>query len=516
MKLQKLTSLDINILATELDGLLTGSVIKNIVSNAGGIYFLFSDFILHYFVFASTPYFLKAKHLPEGGRWLTNIINGKVKRVAQKEYDRLIFCEIVVFDRLGKRKNFNLYFEFFRNGNIVLTNKDDTIIKTLRRSKDKITKYKIVKPKGFNVLACEKNHVLSPREIDEIKALKLLQYALIDDYSPGELLKFVFDIKNNPSPHLLKDADNRICGYSIYGAPFTGNISGQKEDGLIEAVTSYLESKVSEKSIKSPGFKRFLRKAETKLKTIQAKLEQTREFSKWRLYGELLLANIHNIKKGKKLVILPNPYSEHDELVEIPLDPAVTTEGNARSYFNKARKLEASIPILKERLEEQKKEIERIKRLADSYIARDLIGQDGVRAKAIKKTKLPFRHYQLDGGWKVYIGKSALANDELTFSFAKKDDIWFHAWQASGSHIVLRRPQRGAIPDKKTLHKAASLAAYFSRAKTSGKVPVIYTEIRYVRKVKKYPGKVTVINEKQLIVEPLHPATLVKIKKSES
>lgn len=516
MKLQRLTSIDINILAAELDRLLTGSVIKNIVSKADGVYFLFSDFILHYFVFASTPYFFKAKYLPEGGRWLTNIINGKIERITQKEYDRLIFFEIVVFDRLGKRKNFNLYFEFFRNGNIILTNKDDMIIKTLRRSKDRVAKYNIVKPKGFNVLACEKNHILSPREIDKIKTLKLLQYALIDDYSPDELLKFIFDIKNNPSPHLLKDADKQVCGYSIYGAPFTGNISGRKKDSLIEAVTSYLESKVSEKPMKSPDFKKLLRKAEAKLKTIQARLDQTGKFRQCRFYGELLLANIHNIKKGKKLVILPNPYSEHAELVEIPLDPAVTTEENARNYFNKARKLEASIPILKERLEEQKKEIERIKRLADSYIARDLVGQAGVRAKAIKKTKLPFRHYQLDGGWKVYIGKSALANDELTFSFAKKDDIWFHAWQASGSHVVLRRPQRGAIPDKRTLHKTASLAAYFSRAKTSNKVPVIYTEIRYVRKIKKYPGKVTVINEKQLIVEPVHPATLVKIKKSES
>lgn len=513
MKLQRLTSLDINILATELDILLSGNVIKNIVSKANDVYISFSGFILRYFVFASTPYFLKAKYLPEGGRWLTNIISGKVKKITQKEKDRLILFEIAVFDRLGIKRNFHLYFEFFGNGNITLTDKDDIIIHTLRRPKGKSTKYKIVKPKGFNVLACDKNYILNPQEINKIKTLKLLQYALIDDYNPDDLLKFIFNIKNNPSPHLLKDADNKICGYSIYGPPFTGNISGQKTDSLIKAITLYVESQSAEKSIKPPDFKKLLKKAETKFKAIQSKLNQTENIKQYRLYGELLLANIYNIKKGKKIVILPNPYSEHNELVEIPLDPAIAPEKNAENYFKKARKLKTAIPVLKKRLEKQKKEIEKIKKMADSYIPKDIIEQTKPKAKAPKETKLPFRQYELDGGWKVYIGKSALSNDELTFSFARKSDIWFHAWQARGSHVVLRRPQKGAIPDKKILYKTASLAAYFSKAKTSGKVPVIYTEVRYIRKIKKYPGKVTVTNEKQLIVEPVDPATLVSIKK---
>ncbi|OQX92400.1 MAG: hypothetical protein B6D58_03165 [candidate division Zixibacteria bacterium 4484_95] len=516
MKLQRLTSLDVSILSAELDGLLRNSVIKDIVFKANDIYFLFSNLILRYFVFASSPYFLKGKYLPEGGRWLPDIINGKIERITQKESDRLILFEISVFDRLGGKKQFNLYFEFFHNGNIILTNKDDTIIKTLRRSKKRDTKYKIFTPKEFNILACKENHILNSREIEKLKTLKLLQYALIDNYGPRDLIKFIFEIKNNPSPHILKDVDEKICGYSIYGPPFNGNVSGQKTGSLIEALTLYLESKVSLYFARTPDFKKHLRKAETKLKTIQTRLEQASKFRQYRLYGELLLINIHKLRKGKKLVNLSNPYSKHNEPIEIPLNPAVTPEENVRYYFNKARKLETSIPILKEKLKEQKKEIERIKKSADSYISRDVIGQTGVRPKAVEKAKMPFKCYQLDGDWMVFVGRSALTNDELTFSFAKKDDIWFHAWQASGSHVVLRRPQKGAIPDKRTLHKAASLAAYFSKAKTSGKVAVIYTEVRYVRKIKKHPGKVTVAKEKQLIVEPAHPATLVKIKKLES
>ena len=148
--------------------------------------------------------------------------------------------------------------------------------------------------------------------------------------------------------------------------------------------------------------------------------------------------------------------------------------------------------------------------------ARSLTGEPSTAFDlSLKKTvqrRPPFKNYKLEGGWQVYLGKSALTNDELTFSFARKDDIWFHAWQAFGSHLILRPPQKGAIPDNKIIFQAASLAAYFSKARHSGKVPVIYTEVRYVRKVKKVLGKVTYTNEKSLMVEPKNPEQILESK----
>ena len=122
---------------------------------------------------------------------------------------------------------------------------------------------------------------------------------------------------------------------------------------------------------------------------------------------------------------------------------------------------------------------------------------------------MPFREFQLDNDWVVFVGKSATSNDELTFAFAQKDDYWFHAWQAAGSHVVLRAPNKRAIPDKKILNQAAALAAYYSKAKTSAKVPVIYTRVKYVRKIRGAAGKVTCTNEKELMVKPLKPELVI-------
>jgi predicted ribosome quality control (RQC) complex YloA/Tae2 family protein len=109
-------------------------------------------------------------------------------------------------------------------------------------------------------------------------------------------------------------------------------------------------------------------------------------------------------------------------------------------------------------------------------------------------------------GWDILVGRTNTDNDELTFKIARKDDYWFHAWQAAGSHVVLRLPNKEAIPDKMILLEAASLAAHFSKARTSTKVPIACTQVKYVRKSKNFPpGKVLVEKEKQLMVKPANP-----------
>ena len=218
------------------------------------------------------------------------------------------------------------------------------------------------------------------------------------------------------------------------------------------------------------------------------------------------------MKKGAEKYILNNPYTETAERIEIPADPALSPEKNTDYYYRKARKLELSIPVLKKRLIEQKEKIAQLKKISKQSLIESESAETGYikeppKVKLLANILRTFRHYELPDGWQVYVGKSALSNDELTFSFAKKDDIWFHAWQAAGSHVILRRPQKGSVPDKKILIKAASIAAYFSKAKHSSKAPVIYTEVRHVRKIRKAAGKVSVTREKQLMVEPIKPDT---------
>jgi len=505
MKLQRLTTLDISVLAGELNDKLADCIINNVISRANNVYFKVSDMILRFHVLSGIPYLLFTDRAPEGRNWLTAVKNGKIKNVSQKQFDRLIIFEVVIFDSLGKRKDYYVCFEFFKNGNILLLDANDKILESYRRPVQKGEKYTLTKPKGFNVLRYEKNQTLTQQDIEKIKSLKLLQYSGMIEQSPPALLKYIIDQIEDPLPHVLKSKENKILGYSFYGPPFTGSLVGEKMPGLLEAITSYVESNIALKSAKQTDFEKRLQKAAKKLKAIEDDLKEARRFEAYRQYGDIILANVGNLKKGEKKYLLPNPYSVQQEQIEIPAEPALGPEKNAEFYFDKARRFESSIPILIKRLAKQENEIARLKEHAANQLVTDKTDEAEIAKKSPRKIKLPFRHYRLAGGWQIYVGKSASSNDELTFSFARKDDIWFHAWQAAGSHLILRRPQKKTVPDKNILLKAASMAAYFSKAKHSSKVPVIYTEARYIRKVKKATGKVTVTNEKQLMETPLEP-----------
>jgi predicted ribosome quality control (RQC) complex YloA/Tae2 family protein len=113
--------------------------------------------------------------------------------------------------------------------------------------------------------------------------------------------------------------------------------------------------------------------------------------------------------------------------------------------------------------------------------------------------------YELPGGWTVLAGKSGTDNDLLSFKVARPDDLWFHVRGMSGSHVILRVKQ-GEAPDPKTLKKAAAIAAYHSKARSGGVVPVSCTRARYVTKPKHTkPGTVNIRKETILKVRPALP-----------
>ena len=115
-----------------------------------------------------------------------------------------------------------------------------------------------------------------------------------------------------------------------------------------------------------------------------------------------------------------------------------------------------------------------------------------------------FKHLILEDNWHVYIGKSGENNDELTFKFANKQDYWFHAQGVPGSHVILKSQHKEQAPPYHILEQAAGIAAANSKAKHSSTVPVIYTQVRYISRIRNAPkGTVNTRNEKTLFVEPL-------------
>ncbi len=235
-------------------------------------------------------------------------------------------------------------------------------------------------------------------------------------------------------------------------------------------------------------------------------------------WGHLLMASAAGEGPGRDRITLPDIFSGNKPIT-IPLDPARSTVDNAQAFYERARRTRQARAHAEERLiqyEEKAREAEALlARLREIDTLNDLDqfrSNEAARLSRITGQEtgdtdhVPFRRYRLDGGYEVWVGKNARQNDLLTFRYAQKHDIWMHARGVSGSHAILRLPNRNARPGKALLEKAASIAAYHSKAQGSSLVPVMITERKYVRKPKGAPpGTVAVERENVLLVEPRLP-----------
>jgi len=232
-------------------------------------------------------------------------------------------------------------------------------------------------------------------------------------------------------------------------------------------------------------------------------------------WGHLLMAQQDAVDPGDEEVTLPDLF-EDGEPVTIPLDPAKSVVDNAEYYYARARRTRRSREEAEARLDETVERAEKARALHDEITAIDTL--DGI--KTFRKEResdiapfvdrpdadvntFPFRRFDLGDGFEVWVGKNARQNDELTFHVAQKYDLWLHARGVPGSHTVLHLPNRDAEPGRRRKHIAAAIAAYYSKARGSGLVPVMMTRRKYVRSPKgAAPGAVRVEREDVLLVEP--------------
>jgi predicted ribosome quality control (RQC) complex YloA/Tae2 family protein len=252
----------------------------------------------------------------------------------------------------------------------------------------------------------------------------------------------------------------------------------------------------------------------------QVKAEDYRRIER---QANLLHLNMAGVKRGMEKVTVEDAYDEEKKAVDITLDPQLTPQANVAKYFAQAKKLKNSVKKISMRLSVLEKENEELQNLEQSLRSKELdwkktekIHEQFVRSGWIKKTEsrfqfdkeeVPaFKSFVVHGNWRVLVGQNDQKNDLLTFKFAKSDDWWFHARGVPGSHVVLKRDGRSDNPSKNAIEGAASIAAYFSKAKTSGLVPVIFTKRKFVRKPKgAKPGQVVVEREEVIIVPPKEP-----------
>jgi predicted ribosome quality control (RQC) complex YloA/Tae2 family protein len=242
--------------------------------------------------------------------------------------------------------------------------------------------------------------------------------------------------------------------------------------------------------------KKALDRVERRQEAISGDIAGAERGDEYRLAGDLLLANKHRITKGQECADLPG---YDGTLMSIPLDPARTPAENANRYFQRYKKAKAGLAMMRERLAEAREEAAFLRTVREDLEAADdregllavrsLLSQrgyvrDAARTSAGKRaaSSPPFRTIEHEG-WLILVGRSAAGNDYITMRLARPDDLWLHAEGMPGSHVVVRNPDVRDIPER-ILRKAASLAAYYSKGKNSGKVPVAYTRAALVKKPK--------------------------------
>ncbi len=246
-------------------------------------------------------------------------------------------------------------------------------------------------------------------------------------------------------------------------------------------------------------------------------LEEKKKLSE--VKGHLLQTFSHEIRRGDHQVALKNLFSDKNEEITIKLDPGLSIQENAAKYFSKYKNIDKmKIEIISKKdtyndelnywkyIYEDSKKIDSLKKVEqlEQVLTQKRAWQKGVSNKRTNiLDKSSFNRLLLDNKWEILIGKNAKNNDLLTFKFAHKYDYWLHAQGVPGSHVIIYQTDKNIEPPMAIIEKAASIAAYFSAAKTSATVPVNYTKVKYVRKPRKSePGAVLITHSKTIFVEP--------------
>ncbi|MCS7018927.1 MAG: NFACT RNA binding domain-containing protein [Cytophagales bacterium] len=245
---------------------------------------------------------------------------------------------------------------------------------------------------------------------------------------------------------------------------------------------------------------RFIRQAEEKLVALEGE-------NRYEEIANILMANLHTIPPRASSVRLFDFY--HNTYTEIKLKETLTAQKNAEVYYRKAKNHKIEIEKQREAIAAKQKELQKINRqiaeVAKQQRLKDLrryLKTEGLITNiTAAPPELPFRRMEIDG-FEVWIGKNARSNDLLTQKYTYKEDLWLHARDASGSHVILKYKPGKPFPPQ-VIEKAAQLAAWYSKRRHETLCPVIYTPKKYVRKPKGMPeGAVVVEREQVLLVEP--------------
>ena len=489
-----------------------------------------------------------------------HLSGGIIESIRQEPLERVVTLTVLASDEMGERGRFTLVWEGMpRRANLILCDRDGRIIDCLRRVDLEAEQDRQVLPGLFYRLPTRQDK-RSPLSVTEEEFAALLGRAAPDAPLDGWLL----DTFTAISPLVARELTVRACGSTdahvsqgnalwdvfshwqrvVNENTFTPTLikrNGSLADFTYGPVTQYgtyaetevydsfshllddfYEKREQAERVKQKG-RDLLKTATTARDRVRRKLAaQEKEMAACldrdhlRICGELITANLYRMERGQSRLTAQNYYDENCADVDIPLDVRLSPQENAARYFKQYAKAKTAEKYLTAQLQRGREELQYLEsvlqELAQAESEQDFndirteltdggyLRGRGKKQPGFQRASKP-REFRSSAGLRILVGRNNRQNDRLTTKDADKRDIWLHTQKIHGSHVILCTG--GAEPDEQSLMEAASLAAYFSQAQGSTKVPVDYTPVRFVKKpAGARPGMVVYTTYQTMLADP--------------
>ena len=464
-----------------------------------------------------------------------------IESIEQVENDRIVEMTVSNKNEIGDHIQATLIIEIMgKHSNILLVDKSShKILEVIKHVGFSQNSYRTLLP-GSTYIAPPSTESLNPFTIKDEKLFEILQ----TQETTAKNLQSLFqglgrDTANELENILVSDKLSTFQNFfnqetkpcltetSFSPVPFANQV-GEPFANLSDLLDTYYKDKAERDRVKQQASELIrrveneLQKNRHKLKKQEKELLATDNAEEFRQKGELLTTFLHQVPNDQDQVILDNYYT--NQPITIALDKALTPNQNAQRYFKRYQKLKEAVKYLTDLIEETKatilylESVETVLNQAGleeiAEIREELIQTGFIRRRQrekIQKRKKPEQYLASDGKTIIYVGRNNLQNEELTFKMARKEELWFHAKDIPGSHVVI---SGNLDPSDEVKTDAAELAAYFSQGRLSNLVQVDMIEVKKLNKpTGGKPGFVTYTGQKTLRVTP-DPEKIASMKKS--
>ena len=464
-----------------------------------------------------------------------------IESIEQVENDRIVEISVSNKNEIGDHIQATLIIEIMgKHSNILLVDKSShKILEVIKHVGFSQNSYRTLLP-GSTYIAPPSTESLNPFTIKDEKLFEILQTQETTTKNLQSLFQGLGrDTANELENILVSDKLSTFRNFfnqetkpcltetSFSPIPFANQV-GEPFDNLSDLLDTYYKDKAERDRVKQQASELIrrveneLQKNRHKLKKQEKELLATDNAEEFRQKGELLTTFLHQVPNDQDQVILDNYYT--NQPITIALDKALSPNQNAQRYFKRYQKLKESVKYLTDLIQETKatilylESVETVLNQAGleeiAEIREELIQTGFIRRRQrekIQKRKKPEQYLASDGKTIIYVGRNNLQNEELTFKMARKEELWFHAKDIPGSHVVI---SGNLDPSDEVKTDAAELAAYFSQGRLSNLVQVDMIEVKKLNKpTGGKPGFVTYTGQKTLRVTP-DPEKIASMKKS--